>query len=60
MSPSYRQAFWLIPAGSAFRTNSISQDVDLVTVRLNYRFGGYGTPNSSPLLINASLQQEEP
>jgi outer membrane immunogenic protein len=24
--------------------NRISQDVDMVTLRLNYRFGGYGTP----------------
>jgi outer membrane immunogenic protein len=29
-----------IPAGSVFRTNSISQDVDIVTARINYRFGG--------------------
>jgi outer membrane immunogenic protein len=24
--------------------NRISQDVDMVTVRFNYRFGGYGAP----------------
>src|SRR4051794_16192302 len=30
-----------IVAGAA---NRISQDVDMVTVRLNYRFGGYGAP----------------
>jgi outer membrane immunogenic protein len=29
-----------IPAGSVFRTDSIRQDVDLVTARINYRFGG--------------------
>ena len=29
-----------IPAGSAFRNVSISQDVDMVTARVNYRFGG--------------------
>jgi outer membrane immunogenic protein len=29
-----------IPAGSPFRTDSIRQDVDMFTVRLNYRFGG--------------------
>ncbi len=29
-----------IPAGSAFRTDSIRQNVDLVTARINYRFGG--------------------
>jgi outer membrane immunogenic protein len=31
-----------VPA--AFVNNRISQDVDMVTVRLNYRFGGYGAP----------------
>jgi outer membrane immunogenic protein len=29
-----------IPAGSVFRTDSIRQDVDMVTARINYRFGG--------------------
>jgi outer membrane immunogenic protein len=29
-----------IPAGAPFRTDSISQDVDMVTARINYRFGG--------------------
>jgi outer membrane immunogenic protein len=24
--------------------NRISQDVDLLTLRINYRFGGYGSP----------------
>ena len=24
--------------------NRISQDVDMVTLRINYRFGGYGAP----------------
>ena len=28
------------PAGSVFRTVSISQDVDIITARINYRFGG--------------------
>ena len=27
---------------AAFVNNRVSQDVDMVTVRLNYRFGGYG------------------
>ena len=27
-----------------FLNNSISQDVDMVTLRFNYRFGGYGSP----------------
>jgi outer membrane immunogenic protein len=29
-----------IPAGSVFRTDTIRQDVDMVTARINYRFGG--------------------
>jgi outer membrane immunogenic protein len=29
-----------IPAGSVFRTDSIRQDVDMVTARINFRFGG--------------------
>ena len=29
-----------IPARAVFRTDTIRQDVDLVTVRVNYRFGG--------------------
>ena len=28
------------PAGTLFGTDRIRQDVDLVTVRVNYRFGG--------------------
>ena len=32
------------PVSAAFVNNRISQDVDLVTFRLNYRFGGYGAP----------------
>jgi outer membrane immunogenic protein len=31
-----------VPA--AFVNNRISQDVDMVTARINYRFGGYGAP----------------
>ena len=27
-----------------FLNSRISQDVDMVTVRVNYRFGGYGYP----------------
>ena len=30
------------PINAAFVNNRISQDVDMVTVRINYRFGGYG------------------
>jgi outer membrane immunogenic protein len=29
-----------IPAGAPFRTDSIRQDVDMVTARINWRFGG--------------------
>jgi outer membrane immunogenic protein len=29
-----------IPAGATFRADSIRQDVDMVTARINYRFGG--------------------
>ena len=31
-----------VPA--TFFNNRISQDVDMVTLRINYRFGGYGAP----------------
>jgi outer membrane immunogenic protein len=27
-----------------FVNNRISQDVDMLTLRINYRFGGYGSP----------------
>ena len=30
------------PINAAFLNNRISQDVDMVTLRFNYRFGGYG------------------
>jgi outer membrane immunogenic protein len=33
-----------IPSGAVFRTDSIRQDVDIVTLRLNYRFGWNGAP----------------
>jgi outer membrane immunogenic protein len=33
-----------IPAGNVFRTVSISQDVDIITARINYRFGGPVVP----------------
>ena len=34
----------LPPLAAAFVNNRISQDVDMVTARINYRFGGYGAP----------------
>lgn len=30
----------LVPAGTFSRTDRIGQDVDLITARVNYRFGG--------------------
>ena len=33
-----------IPAGSVFRTDSIRQDVDMVTARINYCFNWAGGP----------------
>jgi outer membrane immunogenic protein len=33
----------LTPVGAA-ALNRVSQDVDMVTVRVNYRFGGFGAP----------------
>ena len=32
------------PLVAAFVNNRISQDVDMLTLRINYRFGGYGAP----------------
>ena len=32
------------PINAGVLNNRISQDVDMVTLRLNYRFGGYGAP----------------
>jgi outer membrane immunogenic protein len=32
-----------------FLNNSVSQDVDMVTVRVNYRFGGYGAGYGAPV-----------
>jgi outer membrane immunogenic protein len=34
----------LTPIAAAFVNNRVSQDVDMVTARINYRFGGYGAP----------------
>ena len=36
------------PISAAFLNNRISQDVDMVTVRVNYRFGGYGGGYGAP------------
>ena len=32
------------PVTAALLNNRITQDVDMVTLRINYRFGGYGAP----------------
>jgi outer membrane immunogenic protein len=32
------------PGGFILTGSGVSQDVDMVTLRLNYRFGGYGAP----------------
>ncbi|CUU16530.1 bll6524 hypothetical protein CDS [Bradyrhizobium sp.] len=32
------------PGGITLLGNGVSQDVDMVTLRLNYRFGGYSAP----------------
>lgn len=32
------------PVAAAFLNDRISQDVDMIAVRVNYRFGGYGAP----------------
>ncbi len=32
------------PINAAFLNNHISQDIDMLTLRVNYRFGGYGAP----------------
>ena len=41
-----------ILADAAVINNRITQDVDMVTLRVNYRFGGYGAggPHDQPLV----------
>ena len=34
----------LPPFAANFANDRITQDVDMVTLRINYRFGGYGAP----------------
>jgi outer membrane immunogenic protein len=36
--------FTIVAPFAAVINNRVSQDVDMVTLRLNYRFGGYGAP----------------
>jgi len=37
-------SFTIVAPFAAVLNNRVSQDVDMVTLRLNYRFGGYGAP----------------
>jgi outer membrane immunogenic protein len=37
-------SFSLNAVPAAFVNDRISQDVDMVTLRINYKFGGYGAP----------------
>jgi hypothetical protein len=41
---SSNNAFSVVNPLLAGAANRISQDVDMVTLRINYRFGGYGAP----------------
>ena len=34
----------VLPRDVAGALNRINQDIDMVTLRINYRFGGYGAP----------------
>ena len=38
-------SFTGLPVCRRFFNNRITQDVDMVTLRINYRFGGYGAPS---------------
>ena len=51
-------SFAAAPLGVA-TTNSIRQDVDMVTARINYRFGGPAIARYSILRSNLSLDEEE-
>ena len=42
------------PRLAAFVNSRITQDVDMITVRFNYRFGGYGNPVVSKVLISSN------
>ena len=35
---------FVAPLAGVVLNNRVSQDVDMVTLRFNYRFGGYGAP----------------
>ena len=42
----------LTPVAADLLNSRIGQDVDLVTLRLNYKFGGYGTPGRREILTS--------
>ena len=44
-------SFSVNPINAAFLNDRISQDVDMVTLRMNYRFGGASAPRCQPILI---------
>ena len=51
------------PIAAAFLNDRISQDVDMVTLRINYRFGGFGAPvvsRNTDLFLLRILQQTRP
>ena len=42
----------LHPFAASFANSRITQDVDMVTLRINYRFGGYGGAGRSEILTS--------
>ena len=48
------------PVLVATLNNRITQDVDMFTLRINYRFGGYGGPGDRAILTNHLSPAEEP
>ena len=47
-----------VPA--AFLNDRISQDLDMVTLRINYRFGGYGAPMTAHYCFASADREAEP
>ena len=50
----------MVPAFAALLNNRVTQDVDMVTLRINYRFGGYGAPIAARYSYNASPVDSKP
>ena len=44
MGDSNNSFTFAAPLAGVVLNNRVSQDVDMVTLRVNYRFGGYGAP----------------